>query len=166
MIQEDALRVVELEKKITVLEGKLAEIAQGSMAARILASTPGFGLICSTELAGEIGTVERFGSEASLALYLGMCPLANGSRHYPDTQEPQQVNARAKMAMLTAMDRHRKCVPESQQYYEKKRREGKKHNQALRALGRQLTRVIYRMLVQKREYEIRGLQPVEGVPKG
>jgi hypothetical protein len=33
------------------------------------------------------------------------------------------------------VDRHRKYVPESQRYYEKKRSEGKKHNQAIRALA-------------------------------
>jgi hypothetical protein len=35
--------------------------------------------------------------------------------------------------MMTAVDKHRKCVPESQRYYEKKRAEGKSHNQAIRA---------------------------------
>ena len=56
---------------------------------------------------------------------------------------------------MTAVDRHRKCVPESQRYYEKKRIEGKSHNQAIRALGRQLCRIIFRMLKQNRTYEIR-----------
>ena len=40
-------------------------------------------------------------------------------------------------------------------YYEKKRSEGKKHNQAIRALGRHLCRIIYKMLTEEREYEIR-----------
>jgi len=35
--------------------------------------------------------------------------------------------------MMTAVDKHRKCVPESQRYYEKKRAEEKSHNQAIRA---------------------------------
>lgn len=65
------------------------------------------------------------------------------------------VNTRAKAAMMTGVDRHRKLIPESQRYYEKKRREGKTHNQAIRALGRHLCRVMYRMLKQKRPYEIR-----------
>jgi len=53
------------------------------------------------------------------------------------------------------VDRHRKYVPESQRYYEKKRSEGKKHNQAIRALGRHLSRIIYKMLKEERDYEIR-----------
>ncbi len=56
---------------------------------------------------------------------------------------------------MTGVDRHRKQVPESQRYYLKKRAEGKKHNQAIRALGRHLCRVIYKMLKDEREYEYR-----------
>ena len=57
--------------------------------------------------------------------------------------------------MMIAVDQHRKCVPESQQYYDKKRAEGKSHNQAIRALGRHLCRVIYKLLKEERDYEIR-----------
>ena len=57
--------------------------------------------------------------------------------------------------MLTGVDRHRKQVPESQRYYEKKRAEGKTHNQAIRALGRHLCRVLYHMLKNPRPYQSR-----------
>ncbi len=63
-------------------------------------------------------------------------------------------NARAKAAMMAAIDHHRKRVPQSQRYYEKKRAEGKRHNQAIRALGRHLCRVIFKMLSQERPYRI------------
>ena len=86
--------------------------------------------MCTSELAGEIGTIERFASEGSLSLYLGMSTLDNRSGKYQGTKAPKHVNTRAKAAMMIALDRHRKYVPESQRYYEKKRSEGKKHNQA------------------------------------
>jgi hypothetical protein len=56
---------------------------------------------------------------------------------------------------MTAIDRHRKYVAESQRYYEKKRVEGKAHNQAIRALGRHLNKLIYKMLKEDREYQVR-----------
>jgi transposase len=111
--------------------------------------------VCSSELAGEIGTIERFDKEGSLALYLGMATLDNSSGKYQGTKAPKQVNTRAKAAMMIGVDRHRKKVAQSQRYYEKKRAEGKKHNQAIRALGRHLTRIIYKLLKEEREYEIR-----------
>ena len=84
-----------------------------------------------------------------------MAPLTNSSGTYEGTKAPRQVNTRAKRAMMSAVDRHRRYVPESQRYYEKKRAEGKRHNQAVRALGRHLCRVIFKMLKDDRPYEHR-----------
>ena len=92
-----------------------------------------------------------------------MSTLDNSSGKYQGSKQPKHVNTRAKAAMMVALDRHRKYVPESQRYYEKKRSEGKKHNQAIRALGRHLCRIIYKLLKEEREYEIR---PEKGNTKG
>ena len=155
MIQEDAQRCLELDEKIKVLKAKIKEVANDSKIAKILLSLPGFGTICTAELAAEIGTIERFSKEGSLALYLGMSTLDNSSGKYQGSKQPKHVNTRAKAAMMVAVDRHRKYVPQSQRYYERKRSEGKKHNQAIRALGRHLSRIIYKMLTEERAYEMR-----------
>jgi len=147
-------RILELKQQIKALEEQIAHIAESSSIAGQLASIPGYGAICSAELAGEIGTVERFRGEASLALYLGMATLDNSSGKYRGSKAPKHVNARAKAAMMIAVDHHRKRVPQSQRYYEKKRAEGKRHNQAIRSLGRHLCRVIFKMLTQERPYWI------------
>ena len=152
MIQQDAARILELKRQIKALEKQIADVAERSSIASQLASIPGYGSACSAELAGEIGTIERFRSEASLALYLGMATLDNNSGKYRGSKAPKHVNARAKAAMMVAVDHHRKRVPQSQRYYEKKRVEGKRHNQAIRALGRHLCRVIFKMLIQERPY--------------
>jgi len=163
MIREDAQRGIELSEKIKGLAAKIKEVAKNSTIAKLLLSIPGFGPVCTAELAGEIGTVERFSKEGSLALYLGMATLDNSSGTYHGSKQPKHVNTRAKAAMMTALDRHRKYVPESQLYYEKKRSEGKKHNQALRTLGRHLCRIVYKMLKEEREYVLR---PEKGSTKG
>jgi transposase len=154
MIQQDAARILELKKQINVLEEHMVQVAEKSSIAGRLASIPGYGAICTAELAGEIGTIERFRKEASLALYLGMATLDRSSGKSRGSKPPRHVNARAKAAMMIAVDHHRKLVPQSQRYYEKKRAEGKKHNQAIRALGRHLCRVIFKMLTQNRSYRI------------
>ena len=155
MIQEDAIRILELRDKIKVLDDRIAEIAESSREAVIISSIPGFGPVSTAELASEIGTIDRFETESSLALYLGMVSLDNSSGKKKGSKTSKMVNTRAKAAMMAAVDSHRKCVPESQRYYEKKRAQGKKHNQAIRALGRHLCRIIFRMLKEDREYEIR-----------
>ncbi len=119
-----------------------------------LASIPGYGAVCTAELAGEIGTLERFRGEASLALYLGMAPLDRSSGKSRGSKPPRHVNTRAKAAMMVAVDHHRKLVPQSQRTYERKRAQGKTHNQAIRDLGRHLCRVIFKLLSQDRPYRI------------
>ena len=155
MIIEDAARVLELRKQIQALDEVMAELAAQSEIARRLATIPGFGKTSIAELAGEIGTLERFSGEASLALYVGMCPLTHQSGQMSRARVPRQVNTRCKAAMMTAVARHIACVPQSRAYYERKRAEGKTHNQAIRALGRHLVRVIWAILRDERDYEIR-----------
>lgn len=65
------------------------------------------------------------------------------------------LNTRAKKAMMAAVARHMDNVEESKNYYNKKLAEGKKNNQAVRALGRHLVRVIWSMLKRNRDYELR-----------
>ena len=155
MINEDARRVLTLISGIEALNATIAELAQPSMLATHIASIPEYGDTCSAELAGEIGTLARFNAETGLAIYLGMAPLDNSSGKYQGTKKPRQVNTCAKAAMMTAVARHIAGVPQSKAYYDRKRAEGKKHNQAIRATGRHLVRVMWAILKQDRDYEIR-----------
>ena len=155
MIVADARRLLEVLREIATLEEAIEGLVTSSSLAERIDSIPGFGAISSGELAGEIGTIERFQSDRSLALYLGMCPLDHQSGEYKGSKRPRQVNRRAKATMMTAVARHMESVPQSRASYEKKRAEGKKHNQAVRALGRHLVRVMWAMLRQNRDYELR-----------
>jgi transposase len=155
MIIEDARRILELRKQIHALDEAMADLSDHSEIARRLTTIHGYGKTSIAELAGEIGTQRRFASEASLALYLGMSPLTHQSGQMSSTRSPRQVNRRAKAAMMTAVARHMKCVPQSRAYYDRKRAQGKTHNQAVRALGRHMVRVIWAMLRDQRDYQIR-----------
>ena len=98
MIRQDAMRILQLNRQVKSLEDEMARIAAKSMIANHLASIPGYGLVSSAALAGEIGTIARFRSEASLALYLGMAALDNRSGKFRGSKAPKHVNTRAKAA--------------------------------------------------------------------
>lgn len=87
---------------------------------------------------------------------------------YQGAKTPKQVNTGAKAAMMVALDRHRKYVPESQRYYEKKRSGGKKHNQAIRSLGRHSlgsSTECSRKTAPPRDAPKRGIPRLGSVPK-
>jgi len=159
MIIQDAKRLLELRQQIHALDEVMAELADQSELACRIGSVQGFGKTCIAELAGEIGTTERFAGERSLALYVGMSPLSRDSGQHHGSKRPRSVNHRAKAAMMTAVAHHIRCVPESRTYYDKKRAEGKTHNQAVRSLGRHLVRVIWSMVKNERDYELREVIP-------
>ena len=77
MIQEDASRLLALITAIKTLERKIEQQMQASHYAKHINSIPGFGLVCSAELAGEIGTLDRFPKQSSFSIYIGMSPLDN-----------------------------------------------------------------------------------------
>lgn len=155
MISADAKRLIELKEQIKAFEKQLEILIEKSPLATLLISIPGFGPVCTAEIAGEIGTMTRFDTEAGLAMYLGMAPVDNSSGNYEGTKTPRHVNKRAKAALMVAMGIHIRKVPESKAYHEKKCSEGKKYNQALRSLGRHMIRVIWSMVKTNRPYKIK-----------
>jgi transposase len=155
MILMDARRLLELCQQIKLLEKTIDTLSQSSELARRIRSIAGFGIVSAAELAGEIGAMERFATESSLALYLGMAVLDNSSGNYQGVRRSKQVNRYAKKAMMAALSRHIHLVPQSKAYYNKKRLEGKKHNQAVRSLGRHLVRVFCSLCKHQRNYEPR-----------
>ncbi len=155
MIIKDAQRLLELKAEIARLDKTILALLPQSDMAKKLKTISGFGETCSAELAGEIGTIDRFASESSLALYLGMAVLDNSSGNYQGTKNSKHINKRCKAAMMIGVAQHINTCTESKKYYDKKRMEGKKHNQSVRALGRHMVRVIWSMIKNNRDYEIR-----------
>lgn len=155
MIVKDAKRILALLEDIKSIEKKLELIIPESNIASRLATIPGFGEITAAVLAGEIGTITRFATESSLALYTGMGILDNSSGLYKGTKKSIHINKNCKRALMIAVAQHVRRCPESKKYYDKKRKEGKKHNQAVRSMGRHLIRVIWTMLKNDRDYKIK-----------
>ena len=100
MIQEDALRILDLTNKINIIDTKIEGVTSESIIAQKLSTIPGFGLVAKSELAGEIGTIDRFRDEAGLALYLGMSPLDNSSGKQKGAKTPKHVNTSGKAILV------------------------------------------------------------------
>jgi len=155
MLYDDALRILELKEKIKVLEIQIKALIPSSKIATLIQTIPGFAHVSAGSLAGEINTLNRFDSEASLALYLGVTNLDNSSGKSKGSKRNLATNRHAKMAMITATMKHTQHVEESKKYVDKKTSEGKRYQQAIRSMARHLVRVIWNMIQQDRAYEIR-----------
>lgn len=111
-----------------------------------LLELPGCGTLTAAKLLAETAGVERFNSDAKLALHAGAAPLDASSgrqqRHRLNRSGNRQLNCALHRIAVTQGRTH----PPARTYLERKQTEGKSRREALRCLKRHLARTIYRTL--------------------
>jgi transposase len=126
--------------------------------APMLLQLPGCGVLTAAKLLAEVGGVERFASDAKLAMHAGVAPLDASSgdqrRHRLNRGGNRQLNLALHRVALTQARLHEPA----RAYLARKRAEGKSAREALRCLKRHLVRVVYKLLrgtavVPQRELE-------------
>lgn len=107
----------------------------------------GIGVVTAAMIIGHVGDVARFKSAAHFASYNGTAPLEASSgerrRHRLNPRGNRQLNYAIHVAVITQL----RYPCEGRDYYDRKRSEGKNAKEAIRALKRQLSNVVYRTLV-------------------
>lgn len=155
IIQSNVKRILEINKEqteiMTVLENEGEKIKE----VRLLKSIPGVGTNIACRLVGEIGNIKRFGNESKLASYCGVACSEHSSGKMQVARMSFKCNRICKNAMTQLSGNVIRFIPESRKYYDKKRAEGKRYNHALRCVGRQMIRVIYKMLKEERDYIVK-----------
>ena len=111
-----------------------------------LLGLPGCGVLTAAKLVAEIAGVERFRSDAKLAMLAGVAPLDASSgrqlRHRLNRKGNRQLN-RALHTIAKAQARH---YAPAREYLARRTSEGKTRREALRALKRHLARVVFKLL--------------------
>jgi transposase len=138
----------------TVLERRVAlekEIEAGFFAlpeAAILRSLPGIGARLGARIAVEIRSISRFRTPGHLAAYAGLGPTPWKSGTSINANLPSRFgNHRLKNALFLAAFASLRHAP-SRTYYDRKRAQGKRHNQAILCLARRRVDVLHAMLSQ------------------
>jgi transposase len=144
-IARDELRQLrELSRAIDGLEQELADLV--SQVVPQLLAEPGVGPLTAAKLVGEIAGAQRFSSDAKLARAAGIAPIPASSgktnRHRLDRGGNRQINTAIHRIAVTRA----RCHPESRNYIDRKRSEGKTHREAIRCLKRHLARRIWQLL--------------------
>jgi transposase len=136
------------------LEENIKEIADQVEEMRILRTFPGIGGIAGATLLSEIGDIERFGQESYLSAYCGVSPVIwQSGTGKIRTKRRKRYSRRLKGILYFISLSQIRLNPESRAYYERKIKEGKTHWQAMNALSRQLIKIIYYMLKNKKPYQ-------------
>ena len=141
---ESRAQIVRIDRD---LEGLLADHPDGAL----IRSLPGMGAVLAAEFVACVGDIRRFASADALASAAGLAPVQRQSgkragwrRAYGGDKALKRVFYQSAFCAVTTRN------PLSKAFYDRKRREGKHHSQALIALARRRVTVIWTML-QRRE---------------
>ncbi len=122
-----------------------------------LSSVPGLGPVFTAGIVAEIGDVNRFEREESLAKFAGLTWRRHQSGEFEGEDRPltKTGNAYLRYYMVEAANSVRLCSPEFGSYYQKKFREATrhKHRRALVLTARKLVRLVHSMLRSGRIYQ-------------
>jgi transposase len=156
LIARLARQLLELDREIKDLDKQLGARFAEHPAAGPITSLDGFGPILGAQLlAGTGGDLQTaFRSSAHLAAYAGLAPVPRDSgRIRGNLHRPQRYHRGLRRVFyLAALSAIKRPDGPSRAFYLRKRREGKRHTQALIALARRLVDVIWALLRDGREF--------------
>ena len=143
-----------LEKQIKVLDKQIEQIF--AVLPNTLTSVPGIGKVYSAGIIAEIGDVNRFQSQASVAKYAGLVWKQHQSGEFEaqNTRLIKSGNRFLRYYLLEAANSVRRCDSEFRRYYTLKHKEVNKHQhkRALALTARKLVRLVFRLLKEGRNY--------------
>ncbi len=128
-------RVIELDRELEALLQRHPDVA-------LIRSLPGMGAVLTAELIAEAGNLSRFRSADALASAAGMAPVLRQSGRTRFPRRPNGGNKSLKRGFYQSAF----CLlahDDSRAFYQRKRREGKRHHQAVIALARRRANVLW-----------------------
>jgi transposase len=144
LCRELVRRAKELLRQQRVLERELESLVKAHAAP--LLELPGCGPLTAAKLVAEIAGIERFKSDAQLAMLAGVAPLDASSgrqhRHRLNKKGNRQLNLALHRIAVTQARLH----PPAREYLARRRAEGKTWREALRCLKRHLVRAVFKLL--------------------
>jgi transposase len=156
-----AQQISTLDAEIADVDAQITDLFRQHDSADILLTMPGFGpILAATFLANIGGRLEAFDSLDRLASVAGLAPVPRDSgRISGNLHRPRRFNRRLLRTCYLAALSSLKNSPASRIYYDRKRREGKSHKQALIALARRRINVLWAMLRDHTIYR----EPMPGI---
>lgn len=156
IVSELAGEVLTLKESIETLDEEIRQRFFAREEARLLVSLPGMGFILGAEFLVAAGDLSAFESADRLAAYAGLVPAAHDSgKRTGNDRRMRGGNKVLKRVFYQSAFASLRSSPESRAFYDRKRREGKRHIQALIALARRRVNVLWAMLRDGTTFEAR-----------
>ena len=151
MSAKDALAKLEHRKEIEAQV--VLKLIQDIPQTEILLSMPGIGPRSAAQILMTVGDMSDFPDAAHLASYAGLSPRTNQSGTSIMSNSPNRAgNKKLKNALWQSSFASIRFHERSRQFYERKRKEGKRHNAAVVALARRRLNALFSMMRNGEHY--------------
>jgi len=151
-----AEEVIALDEQVKEVDELIRDRFRRHPSAAVITSMPGIGILLGAEfLAATSGDMTAFGSADRLASFAGVAPVPRDSgRISGNLHRPQRYHRGLQRVFYTSALISIPCNPQSRRFYDRKRREGKRHTQAVMALARRRVNVLWALLRDGRSYHL------------
>ncbi len=142
LIRELAAEALASRARLIELDRELEALLDRHPDAALIRSLPGMGAVLTAELIAEAGNLSRFRSADALASAAGMAPVLRQSGRVRFLKRPTGGNKGLKRVFYQSAF----CSlghTDSRTFYDRKKREGKRHHQAVIALARRRVNVLW-----------------------
>jgi transposase len=147
IVSELAAEALSLKERIARADVELEGRFFAHPLAEIVVSLPGMGPLLGAEFLVAVGDPRAFGSAEKLAAYAGLVPAARDSgKRVGNHRRMRGGNKLLKKVLYQAAFSSLRTSPQSRAFYDRKRDEGKRHQQTLVALARRRVDVLWAML--------------------
>jgi transposase len=152
LVRELAAEAWTARERLARLDRELEGLLARHPDAAIVRSLPGMGVVLTAEFIAETGDLSRFRSADALASAAGLAPVLRQSGKMRFRRRASGGNKALKRVFYQSAFASLQA-PDSKAFYERKRREGKRHHQAVIALARRRIGVLWAMLRDRRPFE-------------
>ncbi|WP_018237917.1 IS110 family transposase [Ensifer sp. BR816] len=154
MIREIAAEALEARQILARLDRDIEALLDDHPDGALIRSLPGMGAVLTAELIANIGTIDRFPSADALASAAGLAPVIrqsgmsrNWRRAHGGDKALKRVFFQSAFCAVSTRD------PLSKAFYDRKRKEGKHHTQAIIALARRRITVLWTMIRSRQAFD-------------
>jgi transposase len=152
LIKELAQEALATRARLAEIDRELEELLDRHPDGALIRSLPGMGAVLTAELIAEASCLSRFRSADALAAAAGIAPILRQSGKVRFLRRPIGGDKRLKRVFYQSAF----CSlghPDSRVFYDRKRRHGKRHHQAVLALARRRINVLWAMLNGRQPFQ-------------
>ena len=152
LARELATEALTCRARLAQLDRDLDQLLARHPDAALIRSLPGMGAVLVAEFIAQAGDLGRFTSADQLAAAAGLAPVLRQSGKVRFQRRPSGGNKDLKRVFYQSAF----CSlhsPDSRAFYARKRREGKRHHQALLALARRRIDVLWAILHSRQPFQ-------------